>query len=344
VPDVIVVNGRFLRSRPSGMHRVGRELLDAARRNGLECEVLAPAGVTDHRVDRVVHGLPTKAGDLVWEQTTLPWAGRGSTILSLAQTAPLLGRRNAVLVNDLAPLVGPQWFGRSMQAYEKLVLASARHAPLVLTPTETVAGELRDVGVPADRLVVVQYAVGEKFRPAPAAAVKEVQRRHGLRPPYLLMVGWADPRKDVATAVKAHLAAAADHPHELVVVGQQHGTFADADVPTADSVHYLGYVDEQDMVPLLTGAAALVYTSLYEGFGLPPLEAIACGTPALVSDIPVLRETGQGQPVYLPTGEVDAWARAMVDALAGQLPEPELPPWTWDDAGRVLVEALGRLA
>lgn len=338
-----VVNGRFLRSRQSGMHRVGRELLDAARRQGLACEVLAPAGVDDPRVDRVVRGPGTKAGDLVWEQTSLPRAARGRVVLSLANTAPLLARRNAVLVHDLAPVVGPQWFGPSMRGYARLVLAAARRAPLVLTVSQAVADELADAGVHPGRLVVVHNAVGPRFRPADAADVEAVRARHGLHRAYLLVVGWADPRKDVGTAVRAHLDAVGRVPHDLVVVGQQHGTFAPTDLPGGPSIRHLGYVDDADLVPLLTGASALVYPSLYEGFGLPPLEAIACGTPALVSDLPVLRETGQGRSVHLATGDVAAWSAAMASAAAGELAVPEPVSWTWDDAGAVLVEALGRL-
>jgi glycosyltransferase involved in cell wall biosynthesis len=341
---VIEVNGRFLRSRPAGMHRVGRELLAGLARAGVATEVLAPPGVTDPLVDRVVAAPPGKAGDLAWEQTSLPWAARGRPLLSLANTAPLLHRRNAVLVHDLAPLVGPQWFARSMQGYVRLVLATARRAPLVLTVSHAVADELEAAGVRRERLVVVHNAVGPQFRRAEPTDVEAVRSRHGLASPYLLMVGWADPRKDVATAVRAHVLAAREAPHELVVVGQTDSTFSAADVPEAPSVRHLGYVDEADMVPLLSGAAALVYPSRYEGFGLPPLEAIACGTPALVSDLPVLRETGRGRAVHLPSGDVAAWAEAMVRAVRGGLPVPDPVPWTWDDAAGVLAGALARLA
>jgi glycosyltransferase involved in cell wall biosynthesis len=340
---VIVVNGRFLRSRPSGMHRVGRELLDAARAQGMACQVLAPAGVTDPRVDRVTRGRAHKGADLLWEQTTLPWAARGRPVLSLANTAPLLSSRNAVLVHDLAPLHGPEWFGRSMKAYLGLVLAVARRAPLVLTVSATVADELVAVGVPRERLAVVRNAVGDAFRPAVPADVEAVLRRHGVEPPYLLMVGWADPRKDVDLAVRAHLAAAREVPHQLVVLGQQHTTFAPTATPTGPSVRFLGYVDEPDLAPLLTGAAALVYPTRYEGFGLPPLEAMACGTPALVSDLPVLRETAEGRAVYVGSGDEAAWARAMVAAVRGELPVPQPVARTWADAGRELREALARL-
>jgi glycosyltransferase involved in cell wall biosynthesis len=339
----VAVNGRFLRSRPSGMHRVGRELLDGLTRRGSAHEVVAPSGVMDPRVDRTVRSWSGKGGDLLWEQVELPRAARGRPLLSLANTAPVLGRRNVVLVHDLAPVIGPQWFGRSMRAYAALVMATARRAERVLTVSETVAGELVRAGVPADRVVVVRNAVGPAFVPAPGSAVEELRRRHGLHRPYLLMVGWADPRKDVETAVRAHAKAAQRVDHELVVVGQVHSSFRLADLPEASSVRSLGYVPDDDLVPLLTGAAALVYPSLYEGFGLPPLEAIACGTTALVSDLPVLRETAEGRAVYLPVGDVGAWTDAMVEAVEGRLPVPQPVAWTWDDAAEVLADVLADL-
>jgi len=315
---VVVGNGRFLRSRPSGMHRVGRELLDASRRLGLDCEVLAPPGVDDPRVDRHVPAPPGKGGDLLWEQVSLPWAARGRTVLSLANTAPVRGARNAVLVHDLAPLVGPQWFGRAGRAYARLVVSAARRAPLVLTVSETVAGELAGVGVRRDRLVVVRNAVGAQFRPASAEDVEAVRSVHGLDQPYLLMVGWADPRKDVATAVRAHLQAHREEPHELVVIGQQHSSFAVADVPTAPSVRYLGYAEESQLVPLLTGASALVYPSLYEGFGLPPLEALACGARVIASGIDAHREVlgGHVRSVALVADAIAKDLQAVWDGTA----------------------------
>jgi glycosyltransferase involved in cell wall biosynthesis len=90
----------------------------------------------------------------------------------------------------------------------------------------------------------------------------------------------------------------------------------------------------------MTGAAALVYPSRYEGFGTPPLEAWACGTPALVSDIPVLRESTEGRAVYLPAGDVDAWADAIAAAVRGEIATPAPATRTWADAGRELVAAL----
>src|SRR5437588_2156191 len=145
---MLAVNGRFLRAQPSGMHRAARALVDAARGEGVELEVLAPPGVDDPRVDRVVPGFRGRAGDHVWEQVALPLATRERVLLSPANTAPVAGRRNVVWVHDLAPLVGPHWFRPSMRAYGRLVAAVARRAMVVLAPSTAVAGELAGIGVP----------------------------------------------------------------------------------------------------------------------------------------------------------------------------------------------------
>ena len=101
-----------------------------------------------------------------------------------------------------------------------------------------------------------------------------------------------------------------------------------------------GHVTDEELLALLTGAAALLYPSKYEGFGLPPLEAWACGTPALVSDLPVLRESTEDRATFLPLGDPDAWADAVRRALAGEVAVPQMPRWTWQDAGQQLLEAL----
>src|SRR5205085_7884745 len=106
----------------------------------------------------------------------------------------------------LAPLVGPHWYRRSMRAYARLVVAVARRAELVLAPSTTVARELAEVGVAADRIRVLRTAVDSTFRPAPDAAVAETRARYGLALPYVLHVGGGHPRKDVVTAVGAHRA------------------------------------------------------------------------------------------------------------------------------------------
>jgi glycosyltransferase involved in cell wall biosynthesis len=337
---MLVVNGRFLRARPTGLHRVGRALLDASRDAGLEAVVVAPGGVGDHRVDRHVWAPPGRAGDHFFEQAILPALAGRRRVLSLTNTAPVFARHGIVAVHDLAMVLRPDWYAGSMRAYARLVVAAARRADIVVTFSNSVAAELEQTGVRHSRIRIIREAVDPGFAPASSEAVEAVRARLGIDGPYVLMVGWAQPRKDLATALAAHRLALQDVAHRLVLVGEAHGTFAPVQLPDDPSILRAGHVSDTDLVALLTGASALVYPSLYEGFGLPPLEAWACGTPALVSDIPVLRESTDGRGELLAVGDAEAWADALRRALRGEVPVPSPPAWRWSDAGRQLLEAL----
>jgi glycosyltransferase involved in cell wall biosynthesis len=142
------------------------------------------------------------------------------------------------------------------------------------------------------------------------------------------------------TAIAAHLEVIDTHPHDLVLVGRKHPTFSTVNVPAAATIRPLGYVPDDDLAALLTGATALVFPSHYEGFGLPPLEAMACGTPALVSDLPVLRESTWGRAIYVPPGDVGAWTTALRGVLAERPDVPELPAWSAGDMAAQLAAAL----
>jgi glycosyltransferase involved in cell wall biosynthesis len=347
MPDTrLVVNGRFLAARqPTGMHRVARAHVDGLRARGVPLLVLAPPGVDDPRADAHPWAPRGRVSDHAWEQLRLPLAAHGRPVLSLCNTAPLSLRRAAVMVHDLAQRVGPQWFPREMRVYGALVLAAARRARVVLTPSRAVAEELARAGVDASRVHVVHNAVDPSFVPAPADTVAALRARLGLPRPYVVHVGAANPQKNAALSVRAHLRALqrGAPEHDLLLLGATSPTFGAVQLPAgAPSVRTLGYLDPADLPVLLSGAAALLAPSLYEGFGLPPLEAMACGTPALASDIAVFRETAPGA-VHLPLDDVEAWAAAVEDALRARISAGSVPQWTWADASAALAEALAPL-
>jgi glycosyltransferase involved in cell wall biosynthesis len=336
----LLINGRFLAATPTGLHRTGRALVDGLRRLGVDAPVWAPAGVTDERVDRHLPAPPGRWGAHLWEQALLPARAGRRAILSLTNTGPVAAANGIVMVHDLAALRDIRWFDRSMRLYVRTSLLAARRAVRVLTVSHVVAGELVAEGVRPQRIAVVRPAVDATFVPAPAAAVADVRARLGLHGPYLVLPGWSDPRKDAATAVRAHLDAREHHDHQLVMVGGSHPTFAPVELPDVPSVVRPGWIPDADLVALLTGATALLYPTRYEGFGLPPLEAAACGTPALVSDIPVLRESAGDVATFVPPGDVSAWSRAIVDVLGHATRAGAAPEWTWDDAAVVLRDAI----
>jgi glycosyltransferase involved in cell wall biosynthesis len=303
-------------------------------------EVVAPRGTADERADRCLWSPPGVSGLQVWEQFVLPAAAGRRTILSLANTGPLFAFSHAMFVFDTSPILRPDWFTPFFRTYMRVMLTVARRADLVLTASAQVRLELIACGVDGDRIEVVPLAVDQIFHTASSDEIARVRRRYNLARPYLVHVGWGDPRKDAATAVRAHAALVGQVEHDLVLLGGPNPYFAPVLLPELPSIKRLGRVSDADLVPLITGASALLYPSLYEGFGLPPLEAVACGTPAVVSDIPVLRETVGDHATYVRAADVAAWTQAAGQALTGQL-EPGVPSsWRWEDAAKLVERAL----
>jgi glycosyltransferase involved in cell wall biosynthesis len=335
----LIVDGRFLTARPTGLHRVARGFVSAAREAGVEVEVWTPGHVEDPLADRALPVPNGRIGGRLWEQVVLPAAAGRRTIWSLTNTAPL-AKAGIVVIHDLAALVGPQWFAGSMRLYAATVLASARRAKLVITVSGAVRDELVARGVHPDKVTVVSPAIDDRFSPATGADVQQVRAKLGLADDYALLVGWADPRKDAATAVAAHGRVVSELPHDLVLVGEGHPTFAAVPRPTGERVQIVGHTTDAELVALLTGAKVLLYPSRYEGFGLPPLEALACGTPAVASDIPALRESTAGAVRLVTPGDVEGWAAALREGLSGELRLASPPTRSWRSAGQQLAAAI----
>ena len=200
-------------------------------------------------------------------------------------------------------------------------LALARATRLIV-PTHAVAVDAEVVlGVSADRIDVIAEAVASAFSPRPAGEVAAVRERYDVPEDYLLWVGHLghpDPHRRIHALV--------DAPRELplVLVGAE-GQWA-RELP---GVILTGEVEDDELAALYTGAHALVLPSAEEGFGLPAVEALACGTPVVAADGPALREVLDHRATFVEPGDVDALVTA---AHAARRPAPAPPPWTWDDA------------
>jgi glycosyltransferase involved in cell wall biosynthesis len=241
-----------------------------------------------------------------------------------------------------------------------LIPAVARGARLVLAPSESTRRDvLRLLTLPAERVRVVPYAPAPSFRRADAGP-DALGRRYGVRVPYFLYVGTLEPRKNLARALRAFARVADALPeHSFVLAGQRgwscEEVFAEAARPAlAGRVVFLDYVAELDLPLLYTHATAAVYPSLYEGFGFPVLEAMACGTPVLTSRSSSLEEIGTGAARLVDPRDEVAMADAMRDlatdgALRAELSARGLAraaEFTWERTARGTLaayrEALGR--
>jgi alpha-1,3-rhamnosyl/mannosyltransferase len=200
-------------------------------------------------------------------------------------------------------------------------LALARATRLIV-PTHAVAADAAEhLRIDADCIDVIAEAPASAFSPRSAAEVSAARGPHGIPEDYLLWVGHLrhpDPHRRVSALVEA--------PRELplVLVGAA-GQWAH-ELP---GVILTGEVEDDELAALYTGAHALVMPSDEEGFGLPAVEALACGTPVVAADGPSLREVLDGRATFVEAGDVDGLVAA---AHAAQRPAPAPPAWTWDDA------------
>jgi alpha-1,3-rhamnosyl/mannosyltransferase len=226
-----------------------------------------------------------------------------------------------VTLHDLVPLKRRGEYLRSGMRFRLRYLAVQR-AVRVIVPTAAVADDaIERLAIPPDRIVVIGEAAAREFRPRPPEEVSAVRRRFNLPDEYLLWVGGLrrpDPRKRVAALSRARRTL------PLVLVGAA-GRWA-CELP---NVTLTGEVTDDELAAIYTGAHALVFPSDDEGFGLPPIEALACGTPVIASDIPPLREVLEGRAQLVDVDDLDGLIAA---AQAAQRPAPPPLTFTWDDA------------
>jgi glycosyltransferase involved in cell wall biosynthesis len=211
----------------------------------------------------------------------------------------LRGVQNVVVIHDLCYLLHGQYMtDRDRHYYATLVPRALRRADRVIAVSSNVKQELVEyLGVREERIAVVPPAVEpERFYPRDAGEIERVKRSHGLSGPYILYTGTVEPRKNVIGLLDAY-AALPDTLRDafsLVLVGG--GGWLDADIlRRLDELSELsiiptGYVADADLPALYSGARLFVYPSMYEGFGMPPLEAMACGVPVITSNSSSLPE------------------------------------------------------
>ena len=204
---------------------------------------------------------------------------------------PIVNRPMVTVVHDVSFKRHPEWFSPRDRAVLTLgVGGTVRRASAVVTISEFSKREIADTcGVPFDRIHVTPLAAAPEFG-TEAGGDAAVLSRYGLGRPYVLAVGNLQPRKNLIRLVEAfhQLCGRADFRHDLVLVGS--AAYGAAIRPAIDRlalkdrVKTIGYVDTKELPALYRGADLFVYPSLYEGFGLPVLEAMACGTPVLASN------------------------------------------------------------
>jgi glycosyltransferase involved in cell wall biosynthesis len=286
------VNARFRSHRQAGMQRYAAELV---RRFGDAATLIVPRsplrGVQGH----------------LWEQTVLPLRTGRRLLWSPNNTGPLSIEHQVCTIHDLIPLDHPEWFTPQFVQMNRVLLRLLAHKVrhIIAISQHTKARILDLLGVPDSKVTVVPNGVDPAFATVSGQDTATHLGNFNLSAGrYLLCVGSLEPRKNLSRLLEAWDLVRDRLPadFELVIAGGQGSTtvFAkELKAPVPAKARFLGYVPERALPALYSGAAAFVYPSLSEGFGLPPLEAMAAGTPVITSATSAIPEIASGAALLI---------------------------------------------
>lgn len=312
----IVINGKWLAANPTGVQRYAGELVQRILLKDADAHVVVPA-------DAVVPSwLPperttrSRARGPVFEQLALPWHARGRLLLNLAASGPLLVREQLIVMPDALVARYPETFSRLFVLWYsimyRVLVRTARH---VATISRFSRAELAEVlRVPPDRFTVIP--AGHEHALGPAVAPTDPALLAAMQNPYFLCVGSLTPSKNLAPVTKALAGAGA----QVIVVGASgvKRVYAEEMGLAGDGIHLAGRLSDAELSHVMRHAQALVFPSLYEGFGLPLIEAQAVACPVIASDRGSIPEVAADSVLFFDALDPAAAAALAVGLTADQ--------------------------
>jgi glycosyltransferase involved in cell wall biosynthesis len=358
----IYVNGKFFCQRVTGTQRYARELLHQIDRllsagdySNIEIEILVPQIlVTQILVLQGVAPLPQysnlrvrtvgRMSGIAWEQIELPRFCRGETLFTLSGGAPLLHDRNVVTIHDAAVIAAPAGYSLPYRLWYRNVCRSmGRSAEHIFTNSEFSKSEIvKWYGATPGR-VSVTYLGSDHFSGIEADA--SALARFGISGKYVLAVSSHNPNKNFLRVVQA-MRQLGRQDIQLVVAGGQDSRVYRESMGLPQDVRSLGYVSDAELKSLYENAACFVFASLYEGFGLPPLEALSSGCPVVVSRAGALPEIFESAATFCDPYDPADIAAAIghaVDSVSREEIKAFARKFSWEQCARETLDVLHTL-
>jgi glycosyltransferase involved in cell wall biosynthesis len=259
--------------------------------------------------------------------------------------------KSVITVHDLAFLLYPHFLTKESARYYGHIDQAVRWTDHIISVSHSTKRDtIQHLGVPEEKITVVHEAANPIFRPVDReTARREVRNRHGVDGPFLLFVSTIEPRKNVPTLLRAlwQLMQCYKEDVRLVLAGGKGWLFEDAfavveELKLDGRVHFVGRVSSEDLLYLYNAAEMLTHPAFYEGFGLPPLEAMACGLPVVVSDVASLPEVVGDAGMLIDPNDVDELTVAMWRVLNDDKLRQEMQDKGLRQAGRFSWERAAR--
>ena len=310
--------------------------------------------------------LPTRALYQLWSICSRPrvdaWLG-GVDVYHATNyfLPPVRAARRVLTIYDLAFLKSPEWFDpRTVAPFAKHIHASAQSADAIITCSESAKRDIVTLlKVDPVKVTVAYGAIDDSLAAVPADEARAlVEKRYGVSSPYLLFVGTLEPRKNVLGLLRAYAQATKAIPHALVLVGQAGAAYETKvehtidELGIRDRIHRIGYVADRAELPACYSAAtAFILPSFEEGFGLPVLEAMACGTPVIASDRASLPEVVGEAARYVAPDDVQALAHTMEEVATDtvlqdtmrRLGHAQRKKFSWEESAARTLEVYHRV-
>jgi glycosyltransferase involved in cell wall biosynthesis len=318
------INGRFLTQRMTGVQRYAYEIvaaLDALLSESDDATILAmrlvlpPQAEAKLSLSRIAVRRTSVGSGHLWDQFVLPFYSGGG-LLSLGNSGPIVARTHIVCIHDANIFILPESYSRTfVMAYRTLLPLLGRRAARVATVSQFSADMLVKFGV-CRREKIFIAPNGHEHVLRWDAKRAQIPLLRTLKRPYVLLLGSAARHKNV-DVVLSQAAALDEAGIDIVVAGGASGIFAaSAREASRPNVHQLGFVSDDDLAALYESALCLAFPSRTEGFGIPPLEAMAKKCPVISSNAASLVEVGGDAFLYVDPDDRDGWRRAMI-ALSG---------------------------
>lgn len=347
---MFVVNGRYLTQKATGVHRYAFEICNKLHEMGVDFHVAVPKEIhPDYKFSFKV----VKCGSFnthLWEQISLPRYLKhiGSPLLiSFTGCGPLNYSNQIMTIHDVSHERYPEWFSKNYyRFYHYMMPRIGKKAHAVLTVSEFSKKEIVDtLGINAEKIHVVHSNVPFHNKPSKEEILSFTRNPEAER--YILAVSSMDPRKNFIRLVEA-FDKIKDKSVKLYIIGMSFKAFNTPDLQKliGENVHLPGYIPDEKLQTMYQNALLSVYPSLYEGFGLPPLESMTYGCPAINSDIPALREVSQDAALYVDPYNVDDITQKIEQLLVDEPLRKELQEkgllqikkYSWDKSAKQVYE------
>jgi len=298
----VIVNARFLTQPITGVQRFAIEICRRLKNLLPNIVFVSPKNILQKNIANELGVISFgRYTSHFWEQLELPLFLREKNkplLLNLCNTAPLFYNKNIICIHDIAFAFNPKWFSPSFVAlYKFLIPRIARKSLKVITVSEfSKKSIINYTSIPKEKIEIVYNGLSDVFlQPLSSQSKTNYQN-------YLLTVSSIDPRKNLLSLIKAFRKADLNN-LDLLIVGSESKVFADEglkeEIKSCPSIIFTGYLSDDALAACYKNAEIFIYPSLYEGFGIPPLEAMASGVPTIVSSAAALPEICGDASLYI---------------------------------------------